>query len=314
MDDADKRPTILIVAGPTAVGKSGVGMAVARALGGEIISADSAAVFQGLDIGTAKPPLADQKAIPHHGLDVVKPTASFSVADFQKLAEYAVSDILARGRLPIIVGGTGLWIRALVRGYDLPQQAGPSPLRIRIHDAAERDNFQSLRRQLSVVDSASFRAIDPHDHRRLVRAMEVFMTTGRPLHRSSGGAAPYRAVYWVLTRNVHELHARIAQRVQLMLEAGLAAEAMNLIRAGVRPGSQSLSAIGYREMVDWIYGRTTEAERDALIVKHTQQLAKRQLTWFRGEPEARWLDLSAWPMQAAVAKIAGSLSLAGKDL
>lgn len=314
MDVVDSRPAVLIIAGPTAVGKSRLALTVAELLGGEIISADSAAVFTGLDIGTAKPSLQDRATIPHHGVDVVGPEATFSVADFQKLAYGAIQNIRARGRLPMVVGGTGLWIRAVVRGYELPQNAGPSPLRIRLHDAAARDNFQSLRRQLAVVDPASFRAIDPHDHRRLVRALEVFMTTGRPLNRSPAGTPSVRPIYWVLTRNVRELHTRIGERVRAMVEAGLAQETWGLLKVGIQPQAQSLSAIGYREMVDWIYGRTTETERNALIVKHTQNLAKRQLTWFRSEPDARWLDLSAWPGDAAVSRIVESVSLPGKDL
>lgn len=306
MAAADKPIPIVIIAGPTAVGKTNISLAVARAIDGEIISADSAAVFRGLDIGTAKPTAAERTQIAHHGLDLVDPSDSFSVADFQQHAGDAIQDIVSRGKRPIVVGGTGLWIRALVRGYELSPQAGPSGLRIRIHDAAVQDEFRSLRRQLQVVDPASYAAIAANDHRRLVRALEVWITTGHPLRRGQNSESRYAPIYWVLSRSVAELHQRIESRTRAILRAGLAEEASRLIAAGVPPRAQSMSAIGYRETVDWLYGRLTQTERDHLIVRHTQQLAKRQLTWFRSETDARWLDLSAWPLDDAVAKIVQS--------
>lgn len=308
MDAGDSELTVLVIAGPTAVGKTDIGLEVAMRVGGEIISADSAAVFRQLDRGTAKPSEAARRLVPHHGIDLVTADSTFSVADFQAYCQKSIADIARRGHVPIIVGGTALWIRAVARGYDLPPEAGPSPLRIRIHDAAAPDAFRSLRRQLAVVDPDSYRAINPHDHRRLVRAMEVFMATGRPMNRRPAAHAPYRIVYWVLSRSIGDLHERIKTRVQSMLNSGWAMEVQALLQEGLDRRAQSLSAIGYREMVDWLYGLETESERDGHIVKHSQQLAKRQLTWFRSEPEARWLDLSAWTQAAAVDKIAKSLT------
>lgn len=304
MDDARKR--LVVIAGPTAVGKTEISLQVAEALDGEIISADSAAVYRGLDIGTAKPLPADLARVPHHGLNLVDADEPFSVADFQRAATRAIEAIWERGRRPVIVGGTGLWIRALLRNYQLSADAEPGPLRERLARTGAQDGFGSLRRQLRVVDPASYAAIAANDHRRLVRAMEVFQSTGRVLVRSQADSPVYPCVYWVLTRSVAELHERIARRIDAMLAQGLADEVGHLLRAGVPPRAQSLSAIGYREMVDWWYGLTTALERDALIRRHSNLLAKRQLTWFRSEKEARWLDLSAWPIDAAVGKIVAS--------
>lgn len=290
------------------MGKTDISLAVARALNGEIISADSAAVFRGLDIGTAKPSWQARQQIPHHGLDLVDARESFSVADYQAYATEAIREIEARGHRPILVGGTGLWIRAVIRNYRLPEEAGVSPLRAALTQQGQRDGFASLRRQLRVVDPASYAAISGQDHRRLVRALEVFMTTGRPLVRQQDDPPRYRAVYWVLTRSVSELHERIHHRIEEMIARGLVEEVHTLLATGIPKGSQSLSVIGYREMVDWLFGRVTDQERNALILRHTHQLAKRQLTWFRSEKNARWLDLSAWPGDAAVQKIVESVS------
>ncbi len=306
-EDNQTRPRLLVIAGPTGVGKTEIGAQVAQKIGGEIISADSAAVFRGLDVGTAKPPLALRQVVVHHGLDLVDATARYSVADFQTMAKAAIEDIVQRGRVPIVVGGTGLWIRALVRDYQLPPEGEPSPMRQLLHQFGMQDGYRSLRRQLRVVDPGSASAIAINDHRRLVRALEVFITTGRPLSRSVATPSPYHCVYWVLSRAVAELQQRIGARTAAMMRDGLVAEVQSLLSQGVPPRSQSLSAIGYRETVDWIYGLLTASERDALITRHTRQLAKRQLTWFRGEKEARWLDLSAWPIPRAVDKIVESV-------
>lgn len=298
---------ILVIAGPTAVGKTAISMAVAQALDGEIISADSQAVYRGLDIGTAKASLDDRKRIPHHGIDLVDPQYSFSVADFQTAMTQAMVEIQRRGRLPIIVGGTGLWIRALVRGFHLPDEARPNPLRGQLTSLGEREGYDSLRRQLRVVDPDSYHAIAANDHRRLVRALEVFITTGRVMVRHQPETSGLPVVYWVLTRSIQELRQRIHERTDAMIHGGLADEVHNLLNAGVPPHAQSLGSIGYRETVEWLYGRLTAAERDALITRHTNQLAKRQLTWFRAEKKARWLDLSAWPEESAIQKIVESM-------
>ncbi len=308
MDGADneQKLPLIVIAGPTAAGKSEIALAVAEQVGGEIISADSAQVYRGLNVGTAKVMGPDRQRVPHWGLDVVEPSATFSVKDFQQLARQAVIDIVGRGRLPIVVGGTGLWIRALVEHYALPEAVGATPWRARLTHAGETWGWDSLRRQLKVVDPDSYRRIDPHDHRRLVRALEVFMAAGHRLTHQPGETSPFQVVFWVLTWPPPQLKQRIRERTQHMIQHGLEDEVAELLRQGVPRTAQSLNAIGYRETVDWFYGRLTRAERDRLIVRHTEQYAKRQLTWFRAEKRARWLDLSVWTRAEAIAKIVDS--------
>lgn len=314
--DAKDKPPLLVIAGPTAVGKTALALKVASKVGGEIISADSAQVFRGLDVGSAKIRPHERQGIAHFGIDVVDPQSPYSVADFQAAARRTIDQIVGRNRLPIVVGGTGLWIRALVRGYRFPDDKTP-PVRAQVAEWADTYGRAALRRWLRLVDYASFEAISPQDARRTARALEVFRATGQPIARTAPASAPYRTQYWVLTRPVAELHQRIHQRLEAMLADGFADEVLGLLHAGVPPRSQSLTALGYRQMVDWALGRTTAEERDRLIESATRHLAKRQMTWFRSEPQARFIDLSAWGEEGAadfIIQSAQSLGLPAKDL
>ncbi len=292
MDERGKQP-LLILAGPTAVGKTVISLAIARELNGEVISCDSAQIYRGLDIGTAKLLAKDREGIAHYGMDIVDPRENFSVADYQHYAQEMISQIAQRGKLPIVVGGTGLWIRALIQNYLFPSQDLEISRIVRRHIRmiGEEAGWDIVRRLLNTVDPTGYLAIAPRDYNRLIRALEVFWTTGKPLPRQ-GQESPYRVSYWVLTRPLTQLYERILARSDNMIELGLPNEVLGLLQRGVSPSSQALSAIGYKETVDWAYGLTTENERNFLIVRHTRQYAKRQLTWFRSEKEARWLDLS----------------------
>lgn len=318
MDGEDKGGELiplLVIAGPTAVGKSALAIRVAKAIGGEIISADSASVYRGLDVGSAKVSPCQKQGVTHYGIDVVGPGDSFSVREFQNLAFEAINEIRARQHIPMLVGGTGLWIRSVIRDFRLPDEATPGPLRQHLQSVVQEWGLASLRRQLRIVDPASYEAISPTDERRIVRALEVFFSTGHPLVRSQPPSTKYHTLYWVLTRSIAQLHQRIDERVAEMLKAGLVDEVQELLKQGVPRRSQGLSAIGYRETVEWLYGLLTESERNQLIVRHTRQFAKRQLTWFRSEKDARWLDLSVWTDDEATAKIIESVHrLAAKDL
>lgn len=298
---ADKIP-VLVIAGPTCAGKSHLAILIAQALGGEIISADSAQVYRGLDIGTAKTRPAEMGGVPHHLLDVADPRDSFSVATYQTLADQAIADIWARGHLPILVGGTGLWIRAVLQEYPFPPEDAVHPYRTILQQQAQQVGWTALRRQLRVVDPVSYHKIHPEDHRRLVRALEVWREWGRRLPRNSGGSR-YQISYWALTHPVGILHARIHRRVETMLAQGLIAEVGALLQSGVSPAAQSLTAIGYREVVAWYQGRLSNQELPHLIQRHTEFYAKRQITWFRSEKSAHWLDLSAWHEAEAVDQI-----------
>ncbi|AUW95467.1 tRNA (adenosine(37)-N6)-dimethylallyltransferase MiaA [Sulfobacillus thermotolerans] len=295
---------MVILAGPTSVGKTDVSLAVAEALQGEIISCDSAQIFQGVDIGTAKIPLAERRGIPHFGLDLVDASATFSVAEYQQYAKTRIHEIWARGHLPIMVGGTGLWIRAVVQDFIFTPQdpALSAAIRRHIRQLADEQGWEKIRDLLKVLDPVSYDKIAANDKNRITRALEVVWTTGRPLKRQ-GQPSPYRVDYWVLTRPIADLHQRITQRTHQMIAQGLPEEVLGLLSQGVPAHAQSLSAIGYRETVQWAFGRSTAAERDEFIARHTKQYAKRQLTWFRSEKAARWLDLSLYGFERVAAQI-----------
>lgn len=294
----------MVLTGPTAVGKTALSLALAHAMNAEIVSADSIQVYKHLDIGSAKIAKSEQENIPHHLIDIIDPTQPFSVNDYVTLARQAIQQICQRGHLPLLVGGTGLWIRAVIRGYEFPPTpTNPRITRAQLEQQAARYGWESIRRQLFLVDPESWHHIEPQDHRRLIRALEVYLNTDRQIAREPAGTTPYRAVYWVLTRPASELSARIQARVQSMLDQGLEREVVHLLQSGTPPRSQSLAAIGYRDMVDWYYGKSTRVERNQLIVKHTRAYAKRQLTWWRSEPTAHWLDLSVWTEPEALQEL-----------
>lgn len=295
MADADL-PLLLVLVGPTAVGKSDLALAWAEQVGAEIIAADSTTVYRGVDVGTAKPTREDRERVPHHLLDVADPTEQFTAARFQALARTAIHEIWQRGRLPLVVGGTGLFVRALVSNYPF---APPAPaIRARLGAWQARAGLEALRRQLRLVDPASYRAIDAKDARRILRALEVYWATGRPLPRTAT-PSPYRLLMVGLVRSRDQLAQRIAARAQQQLADGLQAELLALRRSGVPWGAPALQALGYREAAAWARGRLPASQLLPLIVLHTRQYAKRQLTWFRREPDLQWISLdSTSPAQA----------------
>ena len=310
MGEKDKRGfriPVMVLTGPTAVGKTALSLALAHRVGAEIVSADSVQIYKHLDIGSAKISTADREGVPHHMIDIIEPTEAFSVNDYATRARQVIQEIWQRGHLPLVVGGTGLWIRAAVAGYEFPSRPdNPLITREELERRASQYGWDSLRRQLSLVDPESWERIDPNDHRRLIRALEVYLTTNRRMARTHTGPSPYRSAYWVLTRPSAELSTRIQERVQAMLNQGFEAEVLGLLQSGIAPRSQSLGAIGYRDMVDWYSGKSTSLERNALIVRHTRAYAKRQLTWWRAERTAHWLDLSAWTPQDALNELVKS--------
>ncbi len=301
---------MLVLAGPTAVGKTALSLALAHRMGAEIVSADSIQVYKHLDIGSAKISVAEQEGIPHHLIDTVDPDQPFSVNDYTIRATHAIRQIWHRGHLPLLVGGTGLWIRSVIQAYEYPSNpANPLVTRAQLEQQAVQYGWDSIRRQLSLVDPDSWAHIDQNDHRRLIRALEVYLTTNRRLVRHPSGSSPYRVAYWIATRPSAELLARIQTRVTSMLDQGFEREVIDLLHTGLSSRSQSLKAIGYRDMVDWYYGKSTRLERNQLIVKHTKAYAKRQLTWWRSEPAAHWLDLSAWTSEDALRALVKSAEL-----
>lgn len=302
------RPLIAIV-GPTAVGKTAVGMALAERLGGEIISADAVAVYRGLDIGAAKPTAEEQARCPFHLIDVVDPDAEFTVADFQRLAEAAIADIRRRDRLPILVGGTGFYVRAVTATLSLPQVPPQPEIRAALVAEAERYGTPVLHARLARVDASAARRILPNDRKRIVRALEVFQVTGQPIsafHTPEGihGIPRPDTHLFGLTLARESLYARIEARVDAMRAAGFEDEVRGLLAAGFGPELKSMQSLGYRHLAAFLRG---EIERDQAIrelKRDTRRYAKRQLSWFRADSNIAWIDADGQTPEAVAERIA----------
>jgi tRNA dimethylallyltransferase len=282
---------LVSIVGPTASGKTALGVALARAVNGEIVSCDSLQVYRGLDIGSAKPTVDEREGVPHHLIDIRAPDEVFSAADYARLAREAVAAIGARGHVPLLVGGTGLYLRALLVGLF----EGPSrneELRRRLEATAERWGNARLHRLLRRVDDEAAARIHPSDRLRIVRALEVFKATGRPLSKQRGeGFSPL--VGWdVLVVGLdpprEELRQRLEQRTRVMFARGLLAEVQGLLDRGYAEDLRPLRAIGYRQAVDVLRGRSTVEEAQQRVVVESLQYAKRQRTWFRHQADVQW--------------------------
>lgn len=291
---AEAPAPLLLLAGPTAVGKSAVALCLAERVGGEIVSVDSMQVYRGLDIGTAKPSPAERRRIPHHGIDVASLTESFDAARFVELAREAVAAIRARGRVPILCGGTGLYFRAFLEGLGDTPAADPG-----LRALLEATPLPELRHELELADPAAFAVIGRGDLRRLVRAVEVFRLTGRPhsaqravWSRPETGPAQTRALGFGLNRAAADLHRRIESRVDRMFEQGLVNETRQRLEEGLALNRTALQAIGYRQVAEFLRGERSLPATIELVKARTRQFAKRQLTWFRTQASLTWTDLA----------------------
>jgi tRNA dimethylallyltransferase len=285
----------IYLTGPTASGKTAVGVALARRLGAEVVALDSMTLYRGMDVGTAKPTPAERGGVPHHLIDVLDPWESASVARYRDWAAEAVAEIEARGRRVVFVGGSGLYLKALLRGLFEGPGADPA-LRLGLESEALARGDAALHARLAALDPAAAARLHPNDRRRVVRALEVVASTGRPLSEWQTGhdrPAPAGVAVFALERPRAELWDRIDRRVVAMFEAGLVAEVRRLV-GGSRPLSQvAAQGVGYKEVIELIAGRTTETETVALVQLRTRQFAKRQGTWFRGLAE-----ILPWPVAA----------------
>lgn len=281
---------MIVITGPTASGKTALGLELARRIDGEIVGADSVQVYRGMDIGSSKPTPAELAGIPHYLIDVCEPDAPMDAVTFARLADAAIADIRARGKLPIVVGGSGLWLRALLRGLvELP--AVDEALRARLTAEAEALGTPVLHTRLAEVDPLAAADIHPNDRVRVVRALEVHAQTGQALgalrKAHALGAPRYDALRIVLDPGSEALTPRIVQRTRQMIEAGLADETRRLVERFGR-GLRALSAVGYREMVDHVCDSTPIEDTEIQIVRSTRVYARRQRTWIQGEPGERW--------------------------
>ncbi len=283
---------VIAVVGATATGKSGLAIELARALGGEIVNADSMQLYQGMDIGTAKEPEAAWRGVPHHLLDIWPVTQAANVADYQKLARAAIEEITARGRVPILVGGSGLYVRAALDDLDFP---GTDPvIRTRLEDELARLGAAALHARLAGLDPAAAAAILPGNGRRIVRALEVIEISGRPFTATMPSYQQNRpAVQIGLTLPRPELDLRIAARVDRMWQAGLEAEVRTLAGQGLRDGKTASRALGYQQLLRYLDGECTLDEARLETIKATRRFARRQESWFRRDPRVRWLDATS---------------------
>ncbi|UCM90844.1 tRNA (adenosine(37)-N6)-dimethylallyltransferase MiaA [Streptomyces marincola] len=292
MHDGAGNPLVLAVVGPTAAGKSDLGVALAAGLGGEVVNADSMQLYRGMDIGTAKLTPAERRGVPHHLLDVWEVTRPASVAEYQTLARDRVDRLLAAGRTPVLVGGSGLYVSAALDALEFP---GTDPaVRARLEAELAERGSAALHTRLAAVDPPAAAAILPSNGRRVVRALEVVEITGRPFTARLPGAEGQREVYRTLRIGVgverSELDERIAARVDRMWRAGLVDEVRALERVGLREGRTASRALGYQQVLAALAGEATEEEAREETIRATRRFARRQESWFRRDPRVRWLS------------------------
>jgi tRNA dimethylallyltransferase len=287
---------VIIIAGPTCVGKTEVAMTLAEPLRGQIVSADAMQVYRHMDIGTAKPTQQEQARVRHYLIDVVDPDEPFSAARFKAAAEAVIAELHEKGHPVFVVGGTGLYIKALTQGLFRVQE-GNGALRERLRAEAKDLGSSVLHQRLQDVDPEGAARIHPHDAYRIVRALEVLELTGKPLseHHSAHGFSddPYQVLKIGLFLDREMLYQRINQRVDRMLEAGFLKEVKGLLSLGYSPKLKSMKSIGYRHVAEYLEGHVTWDETVGRFKRDTRRYAKRQMAWFRADPEIHWLQPSA---------------------
>ena len=303
-------PRLVAILGATATGKSALGIALARRLNGEVVSCDSTAVYRGFDIGTDKVPVAEQQGVPHHMIDVADPIEEYSAARYAREAAAAIRGIAGRGRLPILVGGTGLYYRALTRGF-FPGPSRDASLRARLERVAARRGAGALHRWLSRVDPPSGSRIQPRDLKRIVRALEVYLLTGRPLtdhFAETASALPeFDVAAFALSIPAQETAERVARRVDAQFERGLLDEIRALLASGVPETAHPFTGLVYRQALEHLRGIRGERETRELIVRENRKYARRQLIWFRKEPNLRWIH-AAGQREGTLEEVARALA------
>lgn len=293
-------PKILVIVGPTASGKTRMAVELAQRHNGEVISADSMQIYRTMDIGTAKPTQEEMGGIPHHMIDVADPEEDFSVARYVEMAARCVDDVLERGKLPIVAGGTGLYIDSLLSGRTFAPFSPDSALRGELERELEEKGGQAMLEALAQVDPEAAQRLHPNDHKRIIRALEVYRSTGKTItqHNRETQAIPPR--YNALTiglafQDRQAMWRRIDQRVDEMVAAGLEDEVRRLLTSGISPKCTAMQAIGYKEMVAALREGRAVAEAAEEIKLRSRQYAKRQLTWFRREPSVKWITWEKIP-------------------
>jgi len=297
---------LVVIAGPTAVGKSDMAVELALRFNGEIISADSVQLYKYFNIGAAKLTKEEQKGIPHHLFDILEPDQAFSVADYQKLARQKIQEINDRGKLPFLVGGTGLYIQAVIDPYEFPETMGYEEIRKKLREIWSQGGKEELYQRLQKIDPVAAKRIHPNDFRRISRALEVYYLTGKPIssYINKEKKSLYKLAMIGLTRKRTELYQRIEARVDKMFAEGLVEEVKSILDMGYEPTIKPLQSLGYKQVVEYLRGDCDLAEAIASTKKATRNYAKRQLTWFRKDDRIHWFSLSEEGTQQLLNRIA----------
>ena len=307
-------PRVVFIVGPTGAGKSALAAALARRLQGEILSADSRLLYRGFDIGTDKPRPADRVGVPHHLIDVTDPDHPWSLAEFQAAALECMHQIHSRGRLPLCVGGTGQYVRALLEGWEIPPAAPTAWLRAKLEERAAREGASVLYAELRQADPAAADRIDPRNVRRVIRALEVVQSTGKPFSAlRRRGSVGFQPLVLGLTMPRPELYARVDARIDAMLSEGWVEEVRGLLARGFSPALPAFSALGYSQIVRHVQGELALEECVIEIRRATRRLIRHQANWFRpGDPEIHWLAAANDSVEKAEALIKAFLGAAGE--
>ena len=298
-----KKP-LIILTGPTAVGKTKLSIELAKAVNGQMISADSMQVYRHMDIGTAKIRSEEMQGIPHYLIDVLDPWESFDVVRFQTMAKEALEKIYAAGAIPIVVGGTGFYIQALLYDIDFDENDSETDYRTELQAFADLHGSEALHDRLRQVDEKSALMIHPNNVKRVIRALEFYHQTGTRISEHNETQrqkeSPYRFVYFVLDDERERIYRRIDQRIDQMLDQGLVAEVKQLRDMGCTRDMVSMQGLGYKEILAYLDGKCTLEEAVYILKRDTRHFAKRQLTWFRREQEVRWIERQEYPDEAAM--------------
>jgi len=312
---------LLVIVGPTAVGKTKTAIQVAHRLQGEVVSADSRQVYRYMNIGTAKPDWNEREGVPHHLIDIVDPDEEFSVADYQRLAQGVIKEIWKRNKLPILAGGTGFYINAVIDNYNFSSTAVNWEFRQRMQQLGEKYGGGYLLEKLRLADPVTAERLHPHDLRRIIRALEVYEFTGCPLsqwEREQDQDSPYLLHMVGLTMERASLYAVINERVEEMIARGLIDEVRVLLARGYSPDLNSMQGLGYKEIIPYLEGKVSLKEAVEILQRNTRRFAKRQLTWFRRDRRINWYAISTIPGENLMEDItnvaAGKLGLAANRL
>jgi tRNA dimethylallyltransferase len=285
-DGSEAQSPLVVIVGPTAVGKTRLALRVAGELGAEILSADSRQVYRGMDIGTDKPTAKERQRVPHHLVDIVDPDEEFTLARYQDMAHAAIDDMLTRDRVPLMVGGTGLYIKAVVEGWSIPRVRPNEALRAELYREAEVEGGEALHARLHQVDPVAAEKIDWRNVRRVIRALEVYLETGRPISElQRRKPPPYRVLQIGLTMERATLYQRIDQRVDRMIERGLVEEVRGLVEQGYGYELPAMSGLGYRQVGCYLRGEISLEEAIRLIKRDTRRFVRQQYNWFRLDDE-----------------------------